>query len=203
MPTRGVQMVDGVLFVCHANMCRSPMAEFIARRLLRDLPVTVTSAGTDALDGAAMHPYAVEVAAGTGADPAAFRTRRLRPEHLTRATLVLTATRRQRSVCTALAPAALPRTFTLRQFARLAAAAATAEPAEVTEVAEPAAPPERTPLRAAVAAAARARGRLQPATPDADDLRDPIGGSPADFRRCAEEIERSIRPVLALIGTAG
>ncbi|MCP3787208.1 low molecular weight phosphatase family protein [Micromonospora sp. A3M-1-15] len=191
-------MVDGVLFVCHANMCRSPMAEFIARRLLRDLPVAVASAGTDALDGAAMHPYAVEVAAGTGADPAAFRTRRLRPEHLTRAGLVLTATRRQRSICTALAPAALTRTFTLRQFARLASAAA-----EAPEATEPAAPRADSPLRAAVAVAARARGRLQPATPDADDLRDPIGGSPADFRRCAEEIERSIRPVLALIGTAG
>ncbi|MFG2164364.1 arsenate reductase/protein-tyrosine-phosphatase family protein [Micromonospora chersina] len=191
-------MVDGVLFVCHANMCRSPMAEFIARRLLRDLPVAVASAGTDALDGAAMHPYAVEVAAGTGADPAAFRTRRLRPEHLTRAGLVLTATRRQRSICTALAPAALPRTFTLRQFARLAAAAG-----EAPEATEPAVPREDSPLRAAVAVAARARGRLQPATPGADDLRDPIGGSPADFRRCAEEIERSIRPVLALIGTAG
>ncbi|WP_262286528.1 low molecular weight phosphatase family protein [Micromonospora sp. MA102] len=189
-------MVDGVLFVCHANMCRSPMAEFIARRLLRELPVVVTSAGTDAPDGAAMHPYAVEVAARTGADPAAFRTRRLRPEHLTRAALVLTATRRQRSVCTALAPAALHRTFTLRQFARLAAAAS-------TEATEATATDVDSPLRAAVAAAARARGRLQPATLDADDLGDPIGGSPADFRRCAEEIERSIRPVLALIGTAG
>ncbi|MFI7214048.1 arsenate reductase/protein-tyrosine-phosphatase family protein [Micromonospora maritima] len=185
-------MVDGVLFVCHANMCRSPMAEFIARRLLADLPVVVTSAGTDAIDGAAMHPYAVEVAAGTGADVAAFRTRRLRPEHLAGAELVLTATRRQRSACTALAPAALGRTFTLRQFARLAAAAA-----------GPAATATDTPLRAAVAAAVRARGRMQPAAPDADDLRDPIGGSPADFRRCAEEIERSIRPVRALIATAG
>ncbi|KAB1916027.1 low molecular weight phosphatase family protein [Micromonospora sp. AMSO31t] len=197
-------MVDGVLFVCHANMCRSPMAEFIARRLLRDLPVLVTSAGTDALDGAAMHPYAVEVAARTGADPAAFRTRRLRPEHLTRAALVLTATRRQRSVCTALAPAALPRTFTLRQFARLAAASVeVTEAADPTETAEPAVTVGDSPLRAAVVAAARVRGRLQPATPDADDLRDPIGGSPADFRRCADEIERSMRPVLALIGTAG
>ncbi|GAA3756390.1 low molecular weight phosphatase family protein [Micromonospora maritima] len=183
-------MVDGVLFVCHANMCRSPMAEFIARRLLADLPVVVTSAGTDAIDGAAMHPYAVEVAAGTGADVTAFRTRRLRPEHLAGAELVLTATRRQRSACTALAPAALGRTFTLRQFARLAAAA---EPAPTTD----------TPLRAAVAAAVRARGRMQPAAPGADDLHDPIGGSPADFRRCAEEIERSIRPVRALIATAG
>ncbi|WP_238454164.1 hypothetical protein [Micromonospora sp. ATA51] len=70
-----------------------------------------------------MHPYAIDVAAGTGADPTGFRARKLRPEHLTAATVVLTATRRQRSLCTALAPGALNRTFTLRQFARLAAAA--------------------------------------------------------------------------------
>ncbi len=186
-------MVDEVLFVCHANMCRSPMAEFIARRMLAGLPLAVASAGTDAIDGAAMHPYAVEVTTATGADPTAFRTRRLRAEHLTGAALVLTATRRQRSACTSLAPAALTRTFTLRQFARLAAEA---RPAEAEADAG-------TPLRAAVSAAVRARGRLQPAAPGAEDLRDPIGGSPADFRRCAEEIERSIRPVLALIATAG
>ncbi|MEV4767556.1 low molecular weight phosphatase family protein, partial [Micromonospora chokoriensis] len=116
-------MADRVLFVCHANLCRSPMAEFLARRLLAGRPVTVASAGTDAIDGLGMHPYAMEVATDSGADPAAFRTRALRPEYLADATLVLTATRRQRSVCTALAPAALHRTFTVRQFGRLAAAA--------------------------------------------------------------------------------
>ncbi|MET7836978.1 low molecular weight phosphatase family protein, partial [Micromonospora sediminicola] len=160
-------MVDGVLFVCHANMCRSPMAEFIARRLLADLPVVVTSAGTDAVDGAAMHPYAVEVAAGTGADAAAFRTRRLRPEHLAGAALVLTATRRQRSACTALAPTALTRTFTLRQFARLAAAA------------EPAGATADTPLRAAVAAARGGpRGGGPPPPPRRRPGRPPGGGPP-------------------------
>ncbi|MEH0983016.1 arsenate reductase/protein-tyrosine-phosphatase family protein [Micromonospora sp. CPCC 205556] len=183
-------MADELLIVCHANMCRSPMAEYIVRRLLGDRPVTVTSAGTHAVDGRPMHPYAADVVADGGADPTGFVSRELRAEHLTAATLVLTATRAQRSRCTALAPAALHRTFTLRQFARLAVAAD---------------PPERvdTPLRDAVRAAARARGRLQPATPDADDLGDPVGGTPADFRRCAEEIERSVGPVLTLIGAAG
>ncbi|MGN9767211.1 arsenate reductase/protein-tyrosine-phosphatase family protein [Micromonospora sp. SD12] len=184
-------MVDRVLFVCHANLCRSPMAEYIARRLLAGRAVTVASAGTDAVDDLPMHPYAADLAAETGGDPTDFRSRRLRPEHLVGATLVLAATRRQRSVCTALAPAALHRTFTVRQFGRLAAAA------------DPTTDPAGAPLRAAVEAAARARGRLQPATPDADDLRDPIGGTVADFRRCAEEIERSMRPLAALIGTAG
>ncbi len=183
-------MVDRVLFVCHANLCRSPMAEYLARRLLADRPVEVSSAGTDAVEGLVMHPYAAEIAASTGADPAGFRSRRLCREHLVDATLVLTATRRQRSLCSSLAPAVLHRTFTLRQFGRLA------------DAAEPAATPT-DPLRAAVEAAARARGRLQPAAPDADDLRDPIGGGAADFRRCAEEIERSLRPLAALIGTAG
>jgi protein-tyrosine-phosphatase len=184
-------MADRVLFVCHANLCRSPMAEHLARRLLADRSVTVASAGTDAIDGLSMHPYALEVATESGADPSEFRTRGLRPEYLIEATLVLTATRRQRSVCTALAPGALHRTFTLRQFGRLAAAA------------EPPAEPVDDPLRAAIAAVAQARGRLQPAAPDADDLRDPIGGTSADFRRCAEEIERSLRPLAALIGAAG
>ncbi|MFC4147603.1 low molecular weight phosphatase family protein [Micromonospora mangrovi] len=184
-------MDAGVLFVCHANMCRSPMAEFIARRLLADHSVPVASAGTNALDGRPMHPYAAEVAAGTGADPTGFRTRELRPEHLTGATLVLTATRRQRSHCTALAPTVLHRTFTVRQFGRLAAAA------------EAPKDHDGAVLRAAVEAAARARGRLQPAPGEADDLRDPIGGSPADFRRCAEEIERSIGALVALIAAAG
>ncbi|MDG4810189.1 low molecular weight phosphatase family protein [Micromonospora sp. WMMD1120] len=184
-------MPDRVLFVCHANLCRSPMAEYLARRLLADRSVAVASAGTDAVDGLGMHPYAMEVAAESGADPAEFRTRGLRPEHLNDATLVLTATRRQRSVCTALAPGALHRTFTLRQFGRLAAAA------------EPPTEPVDDSLRAAITAAAQARGRLQPAVGDDDDLRDPIGGTSADFRRCAEEIERALRPLAALIGAAG
>ena len=140
-----------------------------------------------------MHPYAAEVAAETGADPAVFRSRAGCARNTwPAATLVLTATRRQRSVCTALAPGVLHRTFTLRQFGRLAAAAgaARAEPAE-------------RPLRAAVEAAARARGRLQPAAPDADDLRDPIGGTAGRL----PALRRGDRTVdatpAALIGAAG
>ncbi|BCJ56663.1 low molecular weight phosphatase family protein [Micromonospora endophytica] len=184
-------MVNRVLFVCHANLCRSPMAEFTARRLLAGRPVTVASAGTDAMAGLAMHPYAAKITVETGEDPTGFRSRRLAPEHLTDAVLVLTATRRQRSFCTALAPAALHRTFTLRQFGRLAATV------------EAPLDGHDEPLRAAVAAAALARGRLQPALADADDLVDPVAGTLEDFRRCAQEIERALRPLATLIGTAG
>ncbi|MFC8849092.1 MULTISPECIES: low molecular weight phosphatase family protein [unclassified Micromonospora] len=184
-------MADRILFVCHANLCRSPMAEYLAAQLMEKLPVEVASAGTDAVNGRPMHPYAAEVAAETGRDPAGFRSRALAPAHLADAVLVLTSTRRQRSVCVSRLPAALHRTFTLRQFGRLAAAAATPEGTVVGA------------LRAAVRAAALARGLLQPADPSEDDLLDPIGGGPANFRRCAQEIERSLAPVAALIEAAG
>ena len=29
-----------ILFVCHGNICRSPMAEFVMKKLVRDLPAT-------------------------------------------------------------------------------------------------------------------------------------------------------------------
>ncbi|MEU8261777.1 hypothetical protein AB0C02_14295 [Micromonospora sp. NPDC048999] len=63
-------------------------------------------------------------------------------------------------------------------------------------------PAGRTPYHGRRAVAARARGRRRPAGPDAGDVSVPVGDS-ADRRRRAEEIERSDRPVLALIGTAG
>lgn len=183
-------MTDQVLFVCHANLCRSPMAEYIARRLLDRWPVSVASAGTHADPGRRMHPYAAFVTASGGGDPGGFRSRRLSAAHLAGATLVLTATRQQRSICAALAPAALHRTFTLRQFARLAT------------VADPPTGACDRPLRAVVETANRARSRLQPAR-DGDDLPDPLGGTAADFMRCAEEIERSVAPIGVLIAAAG
>ncbi|MEK8105373.1 low molecular weight phosphatase family protein [Micromonospora sp. M12] len=140
------------------------MAEYLARRLLADRPVTVASAGTDAVDGLGMHPYAMEVATESGADPAEFRTRGLRAEYLVEATLVLTATRRQRSVCTALAPGALHRTFTLRQFGRLAAAAEPPEGSTDDSLGRRSPPPHRPGT-----AATRRPGRGRPPGPDRRD----------------------------------
>ena len=54
-----------VLFVCHANCCRSPLAEGLFRHLVskRDLAsrFEIDSAGTLALEGGAPHPFSVEV----------------------------------------------------------------------------------------------------------------------------------------------
>ena len=59
-----------VLFVCHANVCRSPLAEGVFRHLVaaadRDADFRIDSAGTFAMEGAPPHPHSVSVAADHG-----------------------------------------------------------------------------------------------------------------------------------------
>ncbi|MEH1015752.1 low molecular weight phosphatase family protein [Micromonospora sp. CPCC 206060] len=210
--------MNDVLFVCHANLCRSPMAEYLARAVLTRHGVSVASAGTHAVPGRSMHPYAAGILDGRGLDPTGFRSREVTRDLLTGAGLVLAASRRERAYCVATAPAAIGRTFTLRQFARLAAAAGPVRRGVAGTVGGVGVPPTAGGvgllpaadaitgigvLPAAVAAAARARSLLQPAGPEADDLTDPIGGTPADFHRCADEIEAAVLPIVGLIAAAG
>lgn len=60
----------GVLFVCYANVCRSPLAEGTFRHLVaqRGLEARyhVDSAGTDAMEGSAPHPLSQQIAAERG-----------------------------------------------------------------------------------------------------------------------------------------
>jgi protein-tyrosine phosphatase len=62
----------GVLFVCYANVCRSPLAEGLLRELARqrggDLleRLVIDSAGTSAMDGAAPHPLSRAIAEAHG-----------------------------------------------------------------------------------------------------------------------------------------
>jgi protein-tyrosine-phosphatase len=68
-----------VLFVCTGNTCRSPLAEAIARRVARERGLegyTFSSAGTDAVEGAATEDT-IAVARERGLDLTAFRSRRL------------------------------------------------------------------------------------------------------------------------------
>lgn len=57
-----------VLFVCTGNICRSPMAEGIARDLGVDGGLEFASAGTHAIEGAAATANSVRVAAEIGVD---------------------------------------------------------------------------------------------------------------------------------------
>lgn len=153
-----------MLFVCRANLCRSAMAE----RLARARGLDATSAGTHAVPDLDMPSDAKAVLLELGADPEGFASRRLDGAALAAADLVLVASRAERAHCVTLAPATAARTFTMRQFGRYLSAL----------------PPGPTTLRDI----ARVRGRLQPGSPAEDDLPDPFGGPIDEYRACAATI---------------
>jgi protein-tyrosine phosphatase len=179
-----------VLFVCTANVCRSPMAEQLMRRsLLRPGGVgtgrwALASAGTRAPVGRPMDERAHQVLTERGVEARTGSARQLSATDLAAADLVLTASREHRSEVVRLQPTALRRTFTIRQFARLCAAARAA--GVVAERGE-----ELPELAMA------ARTLVQPADPAADDVADPIDGHLDDFRRTADVLEDCIADLLA------
>jgi len=72
------QRPDGVLILCTGNVCRSPMAEAVLRRLLLDrAPGTrVESAGLGAPVGMPADPHAIELMSERGLDITGHRARR-------------------------------------------------------------------------------------------------------------------------------
>lgn len=60
----------GVLFVCYANMCRSPLAEGVFRHLAAQRGMldrlNIDSAGTDAAEGCSPHPLSCSIALAHG-----------------------------------------------------------------------------------------------------------------------------------------
>lgn len=78
-----------VLFVCTANICRSPLMEITARRLAGDADIVFSSAGTHGLEAAPMDAdMATMLPAGAADD---FRSRPIDAAVLAEADLVLTA----------------------------------------------------------------------------------------------------------------
>jgi protein-tyrosine phosphatase len=87
-------MTIGIIFVCTANICRSPMAEGVFRTMVRRAGLahafTIASAGTSALHvGQPPTPLAVQSARLRGYDIAAQRSRALTNEDLEKFVLPL------------------------------------------------------------------------------------------------------------------
>jgi protein-tyrosine phosphatase len=81
-----------ILFLCTGNICRSPMAEATARRLLDERgrqDVAVSSAGTAAWDGAPASEGAYLIAIEHGLDLSAHRARQLTTDLVATSDLVL------------------------------------------------------------------------------------------------------------------
>ena len=106
-----------VLFVCTANICRSPYLELRARQLLGpDSGVEVSSAGTHGFDAAPVSDTMAAEFAQRGTEVDAFRSRSATGELVDAADLVLTAEASHRTRLLEDRPAAFRKIFTLGQF---------------------------------------------------------------------------------------
>ncbi|MEV4636411.1 low molecular weight phosphatase family protein [Actinoplanes sp. NPDC049548] len=185
-----------ILFVCHANICRSPMAEFLARYAIADSfgpgggALRVWSAGTHADEGGPVHPGTVQVLAERGIAVEGSTSRPVTAPMLAAADLVLAAGRPQRAACVALEPRVLRRTFTLRQFARIAGAMPAVAP-------RGGAAGHR--FRTLLEELPGWRHHLQPVSADEDDLADPVRRPIEAFRTCATAIERDLYTILSAV----
>lgn len=187
-----------LLFVCTGNICRSPFAELLtAHFLVERLGPGVTSfrlgsAGVGAVVGSAMHPDTRAELAPWGLEgeySGRFVARQLQPEMIQDADLILGATPDHRVAVLRLVPSALPKTFALREFARLAGSV---DPAEL-----PLEPVERA--HALVERARVRRGAVRAAKPEDDSIIDPIGRNPKVHRQAAMHIAEAVQQITSII----
>lgn len=135
------------------------------------------------------HPASPEVVltlADRGIDLSTHRSRTLDHGLVATADLVLTMERQHLRAAAVLAPGALARTFTLREFVRRGLSAGPRSPGQPIGAWLVALDDERAPAALLV-------------DDPADEIVDPVGGTRADFERCADELDLLTRGVLLLL----
>lgn len=166
----------GVVFVCRANRCRSPLAEHLTRQHAQQqgLALAVNSMGF-LPSGFPTPPAGIRAADEHGLDLSAHRSRQLEHRELEEADVILALARAEARDLVAQEPQLWPKVFTLKQF--LAHTAAQAAPAGAD-------------FATWVSAMGQARKRsiLLGEHPD-DDVADPMGKSIRVWRRTVRELD--------------
>jgi protein-tyrosine-phosphatase len=169
-----------VLFVCTANVARSPYAERRARQLLDGRPVAVASAGIPGFPGRPMDPEMAKQLRSRGADPEDHVSRSLTGQLMAEADLVLTFEFSQRMRVFEAWPDQVAKVYGLHQFADALArlVPGTTGPSLIQE----------------------ALGTMQRDSMTWD-VADPHGRGAAAARLCADEIDAALEQITrALIG---
>lgn len=109
--------MKNVLFVCTGNICRSPIAEGLFRRLIGNRKdIEVASAGVHAVSGQPPSVYAVQVCAEEGTDITGLRSQPLTAALVDRATHIFGMTDTHLETIQTLFPQTAEKTFLLREF---------------------------------------------------------------------------------------
>ena len=109
--------MKSVLFVCTGNICRSPIAEGLFRRLLGNRKdIEVASAGVHAVRGQPPSLYAVQVCEEEGVDISGLRSQPLTAALVDRATHIFAMTGAHLETIEMLFPQGAEKSFLLREF---------------------------------------------------------------------------------------
>jgi glycine hydroxymethyltransferase len=109
--------VKNVLFVCTGNICRSPIAEGLFRRLVGNRKdIEVVSAGVHAVRGQPPSVYAVEVCAEEGTNISDLRSQPLTGALVDRATHIFAMTGAHLETMQTLFPQSAEKMFLIREF---------------------------------------------------------------------------------------
>lgn len=154
-----------VLFVCTANISRSPYLERRGRQLIGSELAAFASAGTHSFPDHEMDPMMAAELAARGGDPLGHRSRQISPDLLVWADVILGASAEHRTAVLGQRPDLARQVFTVGQFLR-------------------AARPVRDP-QDLIRSAFRFRGGM----PAADDLADPYGRGRVAASACAVQAD--------------
>jgi low molecular weight protein-tyrosine phosphatase len=174
-----------VLFVCTGNLCRSPSAALLLRRHLHEAghdDVTVHSAGTLMPEVGPPRPL-IQEGRSFGLDLATHVPRRVDPEMIEAADVVVGLSREHVRQAVAAVPSSFPKTFTLKEIVRRGLERGARVGAEELDSWL-----ERLQD-------GRRRADLIGVSPD-DDVMDPMGGTSEDYRVMLTEVAaltRSLR----------
>ena len=108
-----------ILFVCTGNVCRSPMAEGIAKKLWqeRGKKIKIYSAGTAALPGLKASPLSIKIMKKRGITIDSHRSTLLNKKTVEEADLILVMEQRHKKEILNISPFAEGKVFLLKHFA--------------------------------------------------------------------------------------
>ena len=114
--------IENILFVCTGNSCRSVMAEGLLKKMLKEQErhdITISSAGTAAIDGFNPADNAIAVMKKEGVDVSDYKTSLLDSNTIKKADLILVMQRIHKDMVLNLVPEAKEKTHLLKEYVKL------------------------------------------------------------------------------------